>query len=37
LTFKNAKNPAHKTYYIELKGNVQPGLVQLQVWAEYKK
>lgn len=37
MTFKNAKNPAHITHYIELRGNAQPGIVQLQIMVEYKK
>lgn len=34
-TFANAKNPTHKTHYIELKGNVVPGAVMLELVVEY--
>ncbi len=37
MVFKNAKNPEHITHYIELKGNIQPGLVELKAVVAYKK
>lgn len=36
MIFKNPKNPEYITHYIELKGNVRPGAVELKVVVEYK-